>query len=170
MGWWILDDQDCETIKLGLSDQQISSITKHKFKNIVKSKISDAAFEYLQTMQKEHSKMKNIKYNKFELSSYLNSPLFNKENRILLLALRTRTVRGIRNDFRGMYADNMCPLGCGDEDTLENVLSCSVLKQHHTSKEVTNTIIKYEDVFSKDIFKQHTATELYNQLFAEKTK
>ena len=156
--------QDCEAIKLGLSDQEISSVTKHKFKNIVKSKISDAAFEYLQTMQKEHSKMRNIKYNKFELTSYLNSPLFNNENRILLLALRTRTVRGIRNDFRGMYADNLCPLGCGDEDTLENVLTCSVLKQHHTSKEVTSTIIKYEDVFSKDINKQQKSTELYNQL------
>ena len=30
--------QDCEAIKLGLSDQEISSVTKHKFKNIVKSK------------------------------------------------------------------------------------------------------------------------------------
>ena len=40
--------------------------------------------------------------------------------------------------------------------------------QHHTSKEVTNAIIKYEDVFSEDIFKQHKATELYNQLLAKR--
>ena len=66
----------------------------------------------------EAHKVGNIKYNKFELASYLNSPLFNNENRILLLALRTRTVRGIRNDFRGMYADNMCPLGtCSDSSS-----------------------------------------------------
>ena len=67
--------------------------------------------------------MKNLNYEKFELMSYMNSPLFNNNNRELLLALRTRTVRGIRTDFKGMYKNNECPLECGDIDTLENVLT-----------------------------------------------
>ena len=95
---------------------------------------------------------------------YLNSPLFSNTNRNLLLALRTRTVRGIRKDFRGLYQDIQCPLGCGIDDTLQHVLECIVIKQNHKSTEVTHASAKYEDIFSNDISKQQTITELYNQL------
>ena len=137
---------------------------KHQFRKLVKSKTSYAAFKYLQNMQQGHSKMKLIKYEKFELTPYLNSPVFNNSNRILLLALRTRTVRGIRSDFGGLYLDKMCPLGCGDIDNLENILSCRVLRQHHKSNEISHTDIRYQDVFSADISKQQKVTEMYNQL------
>ena len=111
--------------------------------------------------------MNNLNYEKFELMSYMNSPLFNNNNRTLLLALRTRTVRGIRNDFRGLYNDNMCPLQCGDVDTIENVLTCRVIKQHHTSNELTKTTSQYQDIFSHDIDKQQKVTELYSQLLKQ---
>ena len=129
-----------------------------------------AAFNYLQTLQQSHSKMENINYDKFELSPYLCSPLFNNESRSLLLALRTRTVRGIRSDFGGLYPDKSCPLGCGDMDTLKNILSCKVLKQSHASHDVTNSDIRYEDIFSSDINKQKQVTELYRQLLETRNK
>ena len=160
--------QDCQNIRLNMSDQEISKIPKQRFKNIVKAKISNATFLHLQKKQIGHSKMKKLNYEKFELMSYMNSPLFNNNNRTLLLALRTRAVRGIRNDFRGLYNDNMCPLECGDVDTIENVLTCRVIKQHHTSNEVTNTTSKYEDIFSNDINKQQKVTELYSQLLEKR--
>ena len=58
----------------------------------------------------------------------------------------------------------MCPLGCGALDTLQNILSCNVIKQHHTSHDITDSDIKYEDVFSPDIRKQKQAAELYREL------
>ena len=125
------DFMDCERIGLDISDNQISKMQKHQFRKLVKSKTSYTAFKYLQNMQQGHSKMKLIKYEKFELTPYLNSPVFNNSNRILLLAVKTRTVRGIRSDFGGLYPDKMCPLGCGEIDNLENILSCRVLRQHH---------------------------------------
>ena len=94
----------------------------------------------------------------------MDSPLFNNNNRILLLALRTRTVRGIRADFKGFYTNNECPLECGDIDTLENVLTCSVIKQFHESRELSPSDIRYEDIFSEDVHKQQKITELYSQL------
>ena len=53
---------------------------------------------------------------------------------------------------------------CGDFDTLQNVLTCSVLKQYHTSKEVTDRNVEYNNIYSEDIFKQQKVTKLYNQL------
>ena len=91
--------------------------------------------------------MKNIKYEKSEMASYLNSPLFNNNTRSLLLSLRSRTERGIRNDFRGMYPDTLSPF---DFDTLQNVLTCSVLKHYHTSKEVTDRNVEYNDIYSNN--------------------
>ena len=109
--------QDRDLINLNLSDSEISRIPKQRFRNLVKSKISNATFRYLHQMKEGHSKMKGLKYEKFELMQYLNSPLFSNTNRNLLLALRTRTVRGIRKDFRGLYQDIQCPIGCETEDT-----------------------------------------------------
>ena len=82
----------------------------------------------------------------------------------LLLALKTRTVRGIRNDFGGLYPDKTCPLGCGDLDTLQNILTCSVLQKDDNSTDISTSVIKYEDIFCGDIVKQKQVTEKYRQL------
>ena len=109
--------------------------------------------------------MDGISYTQLEKASYLNRPLFNSESSRLLLALRTRTVNGIKNDFRGLYADIKCPLMCGEDDKLQHILECSVLKSHHTSSSVmSNNGVSYEDVFSSDVSKQKQVTELYQQL------
>ena len=94
----------------------------------------------------------------------MSSPLFRSEDMRLLLGLRTRTVNGIRNDFRGMYADNMCPLNCGEVDTLPLILQCSVIKLHHTNSMLAQEDITYQDIFSSNVVRQKQVTELYRQL------
>ena len=113
--------------------------------------------------------MEGLNYSKFEKAAYMNSPLFNTESVQLLLALRTSTVKGITNDFCGMYTDIQCPLKCGEDDTLQHILQCSILKSHHTSSDISHTNIEYKDVFSNDIVKQKQATELYQQLLDIRT-
>ena len=156
--------EDKDMLGLNMSDLEIGSMNKQKFKKIVKVKTREAAFLYLKSLKQGHSKMDGIIYEKFEKASYMNSPLFNGENVALLLALRTRTVRGIKNDFRGMYPDIKCPLRCGEDDTLQHILECSVIKLNHTTSDISNNDIRYEDVFASDIMKQKQVTELYQQL------
>ena len=155
---------DCEQIGLNMTHSEISIMEKEKFKNCVKTKIRIAAFKYLKEIQQSHSKVKDIEYLKYEPSSYLSSPLFNKDDTQMLFSLRTRTVRGIRKDFSGMYSDLSCPLGCGTPDTLPHVLSCTELKSQLQSQSVAASEIIYEDIFSKDIGKQKQVTEMYTQL------
>ena len=114
--------------------------------------------------------MDGLKYSKLELQPYLSSPMFNNESRNLLLRLRTRTVGGIRTDFGQMYPDKTCPLGCGEEDTLQNVLTCTVLRSLHNSSELSISAVKYEDVFSSDIRKQKAVTETFRQLLKIKNE
>ena len=82
----------------------------------------------------------------------------------MLYALRTRTVQGIRSDFGQMYADHSCPLGCGDKDSIPNILKCSVLRNKLQSDSITKNYLNYEDIFSNDVMKQKEITELYTQL------
>ena len=108
--------------------------------------------------------MDGLEYTKFDKAAYLCSPLFNSEDIRVLLALRTRTLEGIRNDFRGMYPSIECPLLCGEEDKIQYILDCSVIKQHHKSENVSHIGIQYTDVFAHDTVIQKQVTELYPQL------
>ena len=108
--------------------------------------------------------MKLLEYKNFKLQDYLTSPLFNCESRNLLFRLRTRTVSGIRSDFKGVYKDTSCPLECGESDTLPHLLSCLVLSKHHKSTNLSISNHKYEDVFSEDIKIQRSATAIFEQL------
>ena len=137
-----------------LSDTEIGMMKKAKFKKIVQEKTKLAAFNYLMSQKEGHSKMDGISYRNFEKAYYLNSPIFDSESSQLLLALRTRTVRGIKNDFRGMFTDIKCPLMCGEDDMITHILECPVLLSQHTSSEISeNANIRYQDVFSSDLSK-----------------
>ena len=141
---------DLKEIGMNFNDDQISLLSKYKFKHIVKNKVRNAAFIYLQEMQKKHSKMQLIEYKTFKLQDYLCNPMFNNESRNLLFRLRTRTVNGIRSDFKGMYSDTRCPVGCGKDDSIPHLLSC--------------TVLKYDDIFSEDVHKQKSITEMFRQI------
>ena len=156
--------EDKEMINLSMSDEEIKSLKKVKFKQIIRNKIRIAACKSLNKKKENHSKMNGLKYTKLEKAVYLGSPLFNSENVKLLLALRTRTVKGIKNDFRGMFTDNLCPLSCDSPDTLQHLLECPVVQQCHTSQDVSASHVRYTDVFSGDTVKQKQATQLYSEL------
>ena len=147
-----LVNNDLEMIGLKITEEEMRKISKQKFKKIVKTNVMNAAFIYLKDLQQTHSKMKNVHYEKFEISKYLSSPMFSRNERYLLLALRTRTLRGVRSDFPGVYKDKMCPLGCGDQDTIPNILKCSVLKKLQKSDALINENIQYK-IFSQIIFR-----------------
>ena len=139
--------QDMITIGLDINEDELMKIPKSRFKRIVKQKSQQQVCSYLNELKKKHSKMENLHYVSSETAPYLKSPLFNSTDNSLLLALRTRTVRGIRNDFGGLYNDKLCPLKCGDTDTLKNVLTCKSLLQKHSTTEISNGDIRYEDIF-----------------------
>ena len=156
--------EDIRSIKLKITEEEITKMKKQKFKSIVKEHVRISAMEHLKQLQQNHSKAKKINYNKLELAQYMNSPVFSNDNTKLLLALRTRTVNGIRSDFSGMYSTLSCPL-CGDHpDTLPNVLICNIMKKHQQTSVLSNSAFSYDDVFSQDVIKQKEITELFSEL------
>jgi hypothetical protein len=79
-----------------------------------------------------------------------------------MLALRTRTVRGIRSGFGGMFPSKQCPLpGCEEQDFLPHAQDCLVLRDMVKLEEDE---VRYLEVFSPDLEKQRAAVDLYGRL------
>ena len=86
--------------------------------------------------------------------SYLQTPMFNKEQASLLLALRTRAVCGVCTDFGDMFVDKRCPLACGDQNTLENFMKCDKYDIQEERRHI----------FFVDLEQRKAATTLFSEL------
>jgi hypothetical protein len=159
-----LVEADMKMIELNKNDDEIKYMSKQAIKELVKAKVANSALKYLLSIKSE--KMKNLKYVKLQTQSYMSSPMFSQKQASLLMAIRTRTVRGIRSDFGGMFPSKKCPLqDCSDEDTLPNILKCRVLKAKCDIKMLESLDrVKYIDVFSDCIDKQKEAITTYGQM------
>ena len=105
--------------------------------------------------------MENLEYKTFTLQPYLSSPQFTSEEASLLLALRTRTVRGIRSDFGQMYPDKQCPMpGCEEQDSISHTLDCGVIRGELEDVE-DFAGVGLVDVFSSKIEEQKKVVGVY---------
>ena len=122
---------DQERFQISLSEEEVRNMSSKLYKKYVKEKVNKGAFEYLISLQKNHSKIRSIKYTKLDMQPYMKSELFSKDDISLLFSLRSRTVRGIKNDFSEHYKPNLsCPLCSNHLDSLPEVLNCIKLKSN----------------------------------------
>ena len=109
-------------------------------------------------------------------SSFKSQPYIlnlTRQDSCLLMALRTRSVRGIRSDFGDMFLDKTCPLpGCQEADSLSHVLVCTALQaavQPSVQTDVQRPV-HYGDVFSDCLETQSAAVERFKELIELRTK
>ena len=161
-----LVEKDLQLLDLQLSDETISRMSKYDLKILVKTKSRKQAFQYLIAIKETKTKLDNICYlNNFKPLPYLQ--LMTREQSSLLMALRTRTVRGIRSDFGDMFLDKTCPLeNCLELDSIPHLLACRALQ----GAVPRSTTAQYGDVFSPDQERQEEATVLFGQLLAARDK
>ena len=150
-----------QLIDMQLSDIQIAALSSFDLKKLVKLKAKQAAFKYLMEVKDTKSKMDNISYvSSFLPQSYMMT--MTRDQASLMLALRTRTLRGIRTDFGNMYVDTQCPLpGCQEQDAISHLLTCAVLQ---LAVPAGATVVQYGDVFSSSQEKQNAAVHMFSQL------
>ena len=166
--------KDFQSIGVVFDLSYVESTGVEAFRNHVKNKIRKAAFEYLKNVQKNHNKVKDIKYERMETQPYLKSPLFSNEETKLLFSLRTRTSEMFKGNFRNLHGGKVdCPLKCWASDQLpvedkqEHILSCTKLKLE--SSNVACTEITYNDIFG-EVQKQKEAINLFKDLMELKEK
>ena len=91
--------EDFNNMNIHITEDHIVSMGG-SYKLFIKEKVKKAAFVYLSQKQKEHSKIKEILYEDLKVQPYLVSPIFSKHEISTLFSLRSRTLRGMRMDFK----------------------------------------------------------------------
>lgn len=131
-GDWIqLIRDDMDMIKCNLRDDEVRDMPTNTYKLYIKQKVREAAFEQLNNTKESHTKVKHNKYdNLFQPQDYIKSHIFNDQEKSLLFAMRSRTVRGLKDNFPYLQygGDTTCPLCQDHRDSQEGVLSCKKLK------------------------------------------
>ena len=150
--------KDAKSMEIEINEKEIAQMSKSTYKKFIKTKVKTAAFKHLQSLQEGHSKVKNIKYHKLQMQPYMMHPCMNSDDIALLFALRTRCVRGIRNDFREMFSTIRCELCDKHDDTLPNLLMCEQLTHVPRNGSI------YLDVFSQSVQNQKESMLQYRGL------
>ena len=138
---------------------KIRKIKKNKFKRILRKKLKELAFDYLQTLKNIHSKVKHINYTSLEKQNYMSK--FQTRETYLLFKLRSRMIN-LKANFRNFYNDQ--DLSCdlcqkGIEENQAHLLECDTLIKN--CKELyDDQSVEYEDIFEEQE-KQLKATRLF---------
>ena len=85
---------------------------------------------YLEDIKIGHSKVRENKYLSFQKpQQYLTSKMFSNKQCALMFAIKSKTVRGIKVNFRNMYSDNtLCPICEQSIDSQNHLIQCKVLQ------------------------------------------
>ena len=138
--------QDIEDLELDMKFDQIKLCSKEVFKDIVKKHVKAAAFKYLISLQKTHSKATMMQYGELNLQQYLDSdcnPMTNKE-KIFAFTARSHMLN-VKCNFKLGKEDLKCSLGCDQDETQNHVFVCPALGSED-SEETAN----YEDIYGND--------------------
>ena len=101
------------------TDEQISKLSKPKFRKVIKQKIKAYAIQYLDKMSEPHSKSARIKNKSLKKQSYFQDRRFSKEDVQLLFTLRTKMIE-CKSNFSELFNKQLQCRLCNLEGSVEN--------------------------------------------------
>ena len=107
-------------------------MSKQQVKTHLREKAKKLAFYDLCVGIQKSSKAKDLRYAELKVQDYLKCEKVNEREASMLFALRTKCVRGIKDNFKNMFQlCQHCPLQCDKDspalDTQEHILRCKAL-------------------------------------------
>ena len=132
---------DLKYLNIDLKIEQIQSMKKTEFKQMLKLSIEKKALQYL--LEKRGSKGFNIKYSRMKMAEYL-SPNYEKislSEQRYIFALRNRMIK-IENNFPGQFPVKQCI--CGKPENQQHIYSC-----RNNDKNIED--IPYKRIFEENV-------------------
>ena len=102
-----------KVLNIELTFEEISQMSKHKFKNLVKEKTTETGFKYLLEEKAKQSKILNLQYNKLEMQEYICEGSRNKEITQVIYKARGKSL-DIKTHKNWKYEDLQC-IGCEEK-------------------------------------------------------
>ena len=144
-GDWTLEvKQDLEDFGIPCSCELIQSKSKLSFKNMVKVRAEEYAFNSLRRKQNTHSKMENLTCSSLKMQQYLSSQEIKTSEKRTIFKYHTRMERFGEN-FRGSQGPILCPLCQKHLDNQEHSYQCPEIRK---GLEVKGSL---SDIYKKEI-------------------
>ena len=129
-----------ECLEINITFESIKSLSKWKFKRILKEKIEIVAFNYLIELKNKIgrdvrvSKIARIRYDRLEMQQYLSE---NKTTKIRKFIVKARACTlDIKTQKSWKYEDKIC-VGCNTkEETGNEILTCEKLGKYQENQEI----------------------------------
>ena len=160
--------------KIQYDEASIVSMKYEQYKDIIKKKVKETAFNELKTKQESHSKVNKIVYNSLVKQPYLVSPIFTNEDVEVLVNLRSHTTRGIRTNFKQLYKNDLsCPLVCWPadgthvQDSQQHLLVCEKLELNKSTVATEKIVI--DDIYGT-VNQQKAVATAIKELLSERNR
>ena len=121
--------EDFTNINMHIQDEHIAAMDSTVYKKLIKEAVRNKAYRDLEILKAGHSKVReNIYSGLLGPQVYLTDRSVTTQQRSVIFGLKSRTLRGIKHNFKTQYPENtLCPLCERFEDTQEHVGCCPVL-------------------------------------------
>ena len=161
--WYETVTENLIELNVNKSDEQISQMSKYKFRKLLKKMIHNSAFDYLMRKKQSHSKMSDIEYNKLEMQRYLKSDSgLSDAEKQFLVKFRLR-MASLRKNFQNQYQDKKCQLCSTEDEDQIHLFRCTKLLE--SCVDLANNIeIEFEDIFGS-LSKQKKAVMLLMKIW-----
>ena len=131
-----LVEADLKKFELTYDEVASMELSKMKLKKMLRRSAEKLCFYELCQNASTSSKTKMLRYDGLRMHDYLKSGLLSPEDMGIVVALRSKCLKGIRENFKGMNkVCQHCPLQCSEEtqalDTQEHLLECPTLGGEH---------------------------------------
>ena len=123
--WITLVLKDMDDLKLNLSLEELKETKKPKLKKILNKTVLEEAFERLNKMKENHSKVMHIKHYKLEMQKYLKSSKLKmkQEEAQTVFSLRCR-MTDVKNNYKGSYETYACEVCKEKDESQEHIMEC----------------------------------------------
>ena len=150
--------EDLKELNIELTFSEIATMSKEKFKSLVKKSTETAALKSLVTEVGKRSKGKEIAYECLGMQSYLQSSSgLSLESMRRIYHIRCREIQ-VKANFPSSEEDQSCPFpGCTSPDTQLHLFSSSCFSENN---EVTKTNTQYNDIFGLNIEAQFDVMQI----------
>ena len=154
--WVHLVSQDIVDLKLNLTFENISNLSKLQLKGILKTAVKEVAFKYLSDVQSSHSKTINLRYSGLQMQPYLSSQRSTSiKQKALTFKLRTRMLE-VADNFKSGKDNRLCRCCRKHSETQKHLLYCESLLDNGLVADLP----MYEDLYSEEADKIETISHI----------
>ena len=119
-------NDDKNTLGIYLTDDEVRTKSRNKFKEMMKSKVEQFALLELNLQKQKHSKSSYLHSSSFKTAEYLEDGRFSKIEIQLLFKLRSQTA-DLKMNFPKMYADTLCSTCKLFPESQSHILQCPAI-------------------------------------------